>query len=472
MSLNKGRAYFVGGYVRDKQLGIESKDIDIEVHGIEPKALHTVVESHFKNVEEQGEAFGVLKVLWRDEDVVHEIDISLPRTDSKVAPGHTGFDIHVDPHMGVEAAAQRRDFTINTMMEDVLTGEVIDPFNGAVDLQARILRAVDSDLFGDDPLRVLRGVQFAARFELTVAPETMTLMRSMVGQLDELSVDRKRVEWRKLFLKANQPSLGLELARVLGVFTGDLAIMGEMMETEQDPEWHPEGSVWNHMVWGCDETVKLVEREGLDVDGRLLLMLGNICHDMGKVTTTKRADGHVHSKGHQEAGQKYIKPFLKAMGFERFAEGVSKIMRFHHHPMWWFENQEKVKDGHMRALARQLKPLSMRMLSYATEVDLRSRGPYPEDATDLRLPEIAEWFREEAQRLDVLDAAPDDVIRGADLLRLGLEPGPVFGMIVRVANQLHDEHELSRDTILERIAQQKNELSELDALSLLDTLKG
>ncbi len=472
VSLNKGRAYFVGGYVRDQLLGIESKDVDIEVHGIEPKALRTVVESHFKDVEEQGEAFGVLKVLWREDDETHEIDISLPRADSKVAPGHTGFDVRVDPAMGVEAAAQRRDFTINAIMKDILTGEVVDPFDGQIDLEARVLRAVDVELFGDDPLRVLRAVQFVARFDLSVAPETMELLRGMSHQLDELSVDRKRIEWRKLFLRASKPSRGMELAREVGMLRGDLEVLDRMTRTGQDPEWHPEGTVWDHTVWGCDEVVLLAERESLTKEDRLLLMLSNICHDMGKVDTTKKFAGHVHSKGHQEAGQTYVKPFLAAIGFERFAKPVSQMMRFHHHPMWWFENQEKIQDGHVRSLARQIKPVPMRMLSYVTEVDLRSRGPYPEDAKDLRLPIIAEWFRGEALRLGVLDKAPEDIIRGADLLRLGLKPGPVFGVIVRAANQLHDEEGLSRDAILERIAQQKNELPELDMLQLYELLKG
>lgn len=455
VSLNKGRAYFVGGYVRDQLLGIESKDIDIEVHGVEPKALRSIVASHFKDVEEQGEAFGVLKVLWRDEEV-HEIDISLPRTDSKVAPGHKGFDINVDPSMGIEAAAQRRDFTINAMMQDVLSEEVHDPYGGRADLDARVLRAVDADLFGDDPLRVLRGVQFAARFELRVADETLALMRSMVDQLQELSMDRKHTEWRKLFLKARKPSLGLKLARELGMFVGDLEIFDRMAQTEQDPEWHPEGSVWNHTVWGADEVVMLCEREGLTHDDRLILHLGNLLHDAGKVDTTTHGGGHVHSKGHQEAGQVYVRPALKQMGMQRFTDAVSKVMRYHHHPMWWAENKEKVTDGQVRQLARALKPMTMQMLSFATEVDLRSRGPYPEDAKDVRGPEMAAWFRAEAERLGVLHGPPQDVIRGNDLLRLGLKPGPQFGVLVRVANRLQDEVGLDRDTILSILSASDN----------------
>ncbi|PIR47466.1 hypothetical protein COV06_03345 [Candidatus Uhrbacteria bacterium CG10_big_fil_rev_8_21_14_0_10_50_16] len=472
VSLNKGRAYFVGGYVRDQLRGIASKDIDIEVHGVEPKTLRLIVENHFKDVQEQGESFGVLRVFWQSSDKSEqvEIDISLPRTDSKVAPGHTGFDVRVDPFMGVEAAAQRRDFTINAMMQDVLTGKVVDPFGGKLDLEAGILRAVDVDLFSDDPLRVLRAVQFAARFELMVEEETCSLMRGMVDQLAELSIDRKRVEWQKLFLQARKPSIGLQLARDLDLFVGPLAILEKMAQTEQDPTWHPEGSVWNHTVWGCDEAALLAEREELSEEDRLTLVLGNLCHDIGKIDTTTRSGGHVHSAGHQEVGQPYIAPVLTAMGFEKFVDSSQKIMRFHHHPMWLFEHQEESTEGRLHALARQLKPLTMRMLSYATEVDLRSRGPYPADATGMRRPEIADWFREQACKQDVLDHPPGDVVRGSDLMHLGLKPGPVFGLIVRVANQLHDDLGLSRETILERMAIKKDELLELDLLSLYETL--
>ncbi|HBU27937.1 TPA: hypothetical protein DEB00_02360, partial [Candidatus Uhrbacteria bacterium] len=320
VSLNKGRAYFVGGYVRDQLLGIQSQDIDLEIHGIEPKVLRLIAENHFKDVQEQGEAFGVLRVFWysKNKNARYEIDLSLPRTDSKVAPGHTGFDVHVDPFMGVEAAAQRRDFTVNAIMQDVLTGKMTDPYGGALDLQAGVLRAVDADLFGDDPLRVLRAVQFAARFHLIVEPETLTLMRGMVDALEELSLDRQRVEWRKLFLKAHTPSLGLRLAHELGIFTGPFSVFAKMAQTEQDSVWHPEGSVWNHTVWGCDEAVLLAERETLSEEERLTLMLGNLCHDMGKVLTTTHADGHVHSAGHQEAGQPFIAPVLEAMGCDKY----------------------------------------------------------------------------------------------------------------------------------------------------------
>lgn len=471
VSLNRGRAYFVGGYVRDQLLGLESKDLDIEVHGVDPKHVRQIMESHFKEVTEQGEAFGVLSTVVRGEDETVRIDVSLPRTDSKVAPGHTGFAIHVDPHMGVVAAAQRRDFTINAMLQDILTGERIDPYGGMLDLQAGVLRAVDQTLFGDDPLRVLRAVQFVGRFGLRVEPETLALMQVMAPQLQELSSDRKREEWRKLFLSAPKPSLGLMLARELGLFTGPLHVLEQMAHTEQDPVWHPEGSVWAHTVWGCDEVVTLVEREHLGAEDRLALMLGNLCHDMGKVDTTRRDGAHIHSQGHQEAGQVYVMPVLRELGCERYAEAVANMMRFHHHPMWWFGKQAEVRDGQVRSLARHIKPMTLRLLSYLTEVDLRSRGPYPEEQADVRTPEIADWFRSKAEQLQILDGPPEDIIRGADLLRLGLRPGPVFGQIVRVANRVHDEHDGTREQILDRIKRAKDELAQLDPDALFVRLR-
>ena len=374
--------------------------------------------------------------------------------------------------MGVEAAAQRRDFTINAMLQDILSGEVFDPYGGRTDLEARVLRAVDAELFGDDPLRVLRGVQFAARFGLTVAPDTQALMASMVDSLQELSGDRKRVEWRKLFLKAPKPSVGLALAHQLGIFTGALDVFAHMARTEQDPIWHPEGSVWAHTIWGADEVVALCEREGLSDDERLLLQLANLLHDAGKVDSSVETDGRVHSKGHQESGQRYVRPVLRAFGMERFEQGVAAGMRYHHHPSWWHEYKDKVEDGHVIGLARQVAPMTLRMLSYITEVDLRSRGPYPDDLEGVRRPEIASWFRAQAERLGVLDGPPPDVIRGHDLLRLGWKPGPAFGMWVRAANTLHDEDGVDREVILERLeACSQNVSSEQEALDQLRTAK-
>ena len=425
------------------------KDIDIEVHGIAASALRKIIESHFVNVQEVGAAFGVLHTTVDDV----EVDISLPRRDSKVGPGHKGFAVDVDPFLSLREALRRRDFTINALLKDVLSGEVIDPFGGRDDLRARVLRPVDAATFVEDPLRVLRAVQLVARFRLSVANDVKTLLASMVGALNELSRDRHRDEWRKLFLKASAPSLGLELARETGVFS-TLPIVGAMKETPQDKEWHPEGDVWMHTRMVCDAAAEICVRERLEGTTRLVVMLGAFCHDLGKPETTQTIDGRVRSAQHSSVGVRHVREALAFFGMEALRDVVEPLVAYHqesyalHHQL---VSDSPPGDGAIRSLARRVHPSTIDQLLLVAEADSTGRGPFP-DGTVLRNDEVArDWLRDRAHELDVRAGRPPDVIRGNDLLALGLKPGPHFGVIVRAANRLHDEESVERAAILDRI---------------------
>jgi hypothetical protein len=193
-----GRPLLVGGSVRDRLLGIESKDIDIEVHGPVSWLQLTEALAEHGRVDTVGAAFGVIK-FGRD------VDISFPRRDSKTGSGHTGFMIDVDPTMTVEEALSRRDFTMNSMAMDLNTNKLIDPFGGVSDLMQGIIRHT-SDAFVEDPLRILRAVQFAARFSMTIAPETAKLCRSIVKSFDQISIERVWIEWEKILTKGKSPT--------------------------------------------------------------------------------------------------------------------------------------------------------------------------------------------------------------------------------------------------------------------------
>lgn len=169
-----GKVYAVGGFVRDYLLKGIPNDMDIEIHGVVLNDVREILKGEFGSINEVGKSFGVFKV--------GEFDISLPRKDSKTSPGHKGFDINVDPFMGIKEALRRRDFTINAMAYHS-DGECLtlhDPYGGYDDLKNKILRIVDPQTFVEDPLRVLRGVQFASRFNLSIDPETFRLMRSLI----------------------------------------------------------------------------------------------------------------------------------------------------------------------------------------------------------------------------------------------------------------------------------------------------
>ena len=187
-----GRAFYVGGYVRDKLLGIENKDIDIEVHGIEPDVLLDILKKVGKPLK-FGKSFGIYSL--RD----YHLDIALPRKEKAIGKGHRDFKITVDPYIGYKKAAKRRDFTINAIMEDVLTGEIIDYFNGTQDLKKKVIRHIDDKTFVEDPLRVLRACQFASRFKFKIAKETIALCKNI--DTTTLSKERVEEELKKALLK-------------------------------------------------------------------------------------------------------------------------------------------------------------------------------------------------------------------------------------------------------------------------------
>src|SRR5437870_7686265 len=155
-----GRALLVGGSVRDELMGKQPKDWDLEIYGIDPQRLRVLLDQ-FGHVNVVGEAFTVYKL-------GADLDVSLPRRDRKAGRGHRGFVIEGDPAMTIEDATSRRDFTINAILQDPLTSEIIDPFGGRADIENKTLRAVSLKSFPEDSLRVLRAAQFAARFEFEI----------------------------------------------------------------------------------------------------------------------------------------------------------------------------------------------------------------------------------------------------------------------------------------------------------------
>src|SRR5215212_9419474 len=207
-----GRPRLVGGGVRDWLLGLAPKDFDVEVAGVDFETLHRTL-APFGSTDVVGRSFGVLKVRSRATDA--EYDFSLPRRESKTGAGHRGFAVAPDPSLSDADAAARRDFTLNAIAVDPLTGEVIDPHGGQRDLQARVLRHT-SAAFVEDPLRVLRAMQLAARFDLTLAPETAALCRSIADTFRELPVERIWGEWRKWAEKSLKPSRGLAVLEETG----------------------------------------------------------------------------------------------------------------------------------------------------------------------------------------------------------------------------------------------------------------
>jgi tRNA nucleotidyltransferase (CCA-adding enzyme) len=409
-----GRALIVGGWVRDRLRHVTtSKDLDIEVFGIPADRLRTLLES-FGRVETVGESFQVFKT--------GDIDVSLPRRESKSGRGHKGFTVAGDPNMSVENAARRRDFTINAISWDPLTGEYIDPFGGRGDLDQRLLRVVDPGTFPDDSLRVLRAVQFAARFEFALEEKTRLLCRSIA--LDDLPAERIWGEVEKL-LSAERPSSGFALALDLGVVEKLWPELHALVGCPQEPEWHPEGDVWVHTLQVIDQARRRID--DLPRPQQIVMMVGAVCHDFGKPATTAFLDGRIRSIDHEEQGVEPASRFLDRLNIHSIdgydvRRQVLGIVAQHLKPGMWFKTRDQVGDGAFRRLAQKV---DLDLLARLAKSDCLGREPgqFNCDAMD--------WFLDRAHKLGVEHRPPAPILLGRHLVELGMKPGPRMGEILK-----------------------------------------
>jgi tRNA nucleotidyltransferase (CCA-adding enzyme) len=371
-------------------------------------------------VEAVGASFPVYKLVVADSDL-GAIDVALPRRESKSGRGHKGFEVRGDPWMTLTEAARRRDFTINAIAFDPLTEIYEDPFDGRGDLERRVLRAVDPATFGDDSLRVLRAIQFAARFELTLDEETRTLCRTI--PLDDLPAERVWGEIEKLLLKAWRPSIGFVLALDLGVIDRLLPEMRPLVGCEQEPEWHPEGDVWIHTLMVIDEARK--DNSDLPRPELITVMLGAVCHDLGKPATTALIDGRIRSLDHEQAGVEPTESLLDRLnihtidGFDVRRQVVGLVA--HHLKPGMLHKAPNVGDGAFRRLAQKV---NLELLARLARADCRGRtGSFDCSAMD--------WFIGRARALGVEHQAPPPLLLGRHLLELGLSPGPRVGEVLK-----------------------------------------
>jgi tRNA nucleotidyltransferase (CCA-adding enzyme) len=421
-----GRAFVVGGAVRDAVLGlsVEDQDYDVEVFGLPTDGLKAVLATVGK-VDAVGQSFRVFKVSGL-EGVAGAVDVSLPRRDSKVGPGHRGIAVDGDPHLSIEEAARRRDFTMNALLWDPTGGELLDPWGGQRDIESRLLRAVDARTFGEDPLRALRAVQFAARFGLEVEPATAELCASM--PLEELPAERVFGEIEKLLLQARRPSRGFALMKEWGMLPTLVPELVPLEDTPQDPGWHPEGDVWVHTLQVLDEAAALTEDLSEDRPRALAVMLGALCHDLGKPsTTTHDEDGRIRSRGHEEAGLPLTTALLDRwnahtlLGYDVRAQ-VFALVAHHLKPGQLYDDRDRVSDGAIRRLARKVEP---DLLYRVAKADCLGRRPRHFE------PVAMDWFRERVRQLDVAVRPPEPILRGRDVLALGVPPGPEVGRVVK-----------------------------------------
>jgi len=436
-----GLALLIGGSVRDVLFGKISKDFDLEVYGLEASQIAEIVKEHGK-VDEVGAAFGILK-LFAGKGL--DIDVSLPRTDSKIGEGHRGFEVKTNPHMSIADAALRRDFTMNTIAANPLTGEIFDAHGGVKDILARRLKITDPELFADDPLRILRGMQFVGRFGLEIDAESVDIMRQMVPRLREIPAERFLEEWKKLFLKSEKPSLGLSAATTLGVMR---ELYPQFIEIEKSEGLTEGGGVdsWIHTMAAVDEAAKIIRRDKLDSDNAFILMLATFC---GNLT-------HGHESGGRESVKSEAVELAKAEKFlasikadNKVRDKVLALIASRHVPAKLYLDdqirEKAVSDGQIRRLAKQIHPATIQELALLAEAVHLGWGAFGDSETraDLMMPkdsfEAREWLIERAHLIGVIDAKPADLIQGRDLKTFGYKPGKEFGQLIKLANDLRDE---------------------------------
>jgi len=407
-----GRAYFVGGCVRDELLGLESKDIDMEVHGISPAVLEEILDGVGTRAE-FGKSFGVYSVKGT------HIDIAMPRREKATGRGHRDFKIDIDPYIGEENAARRRDFTIGAIMKDALTGEILDFFGGLPDLENGVIRHVNDESFAEDPLRVLRAAQFSARFGFTVAEETLALCTVM--NVSALPRERVFGELKKALLAAEKPSVFFEVLRKVGALSAWFPELAALIGVEQNEKHHAEGDVWVHTMMVLDEAAKRRDK----AKDPLALMLSALTHDFGKVLCTEKINGEIHAYRHETEGAPLAEAFMRRLTSEKaLIERVVLFTRLHMQPNTMAAHGSSIKSTN-RLFWEAGEPNDLILLALS---DARGKiAPRPFFDTEPFLWERLAVFNEYISR---------PFVTGGDLVAAGFKPGKDFGEILGYAHKL------------------------------------
>jgi tRNA nucleotidyltransferase (CCA-adding enzyme) len=407
-------------------MGRDPKDWDVEVFNLEPALLRRLLDE-FGQVNAVGEAFTVYKI-------GPDLDVSLPRRERKQGRGHRAFVVEGDPAMSFEEAARRRDFTINAILQDPLTGRIIDPYHGREDIVQGILRAVSAETFAEDSLRVLRAAQFAARFEFRIEPQTVELCRRI--DLSDLPRERIWGEMEKLLLHARRPSIGFQWLVELGALPQLFPELAALIGVPQSEAWHPEGPVDVHTWLTVDRARELVD--DLPYAKQVAVMLGALCHDLGKPATTEFIDGHWRSRGHDTAGLGPTESLLDRLnihtldGYDVRAQTLA-LVQHHLKPGEFYNKRDEIGEGAFRRLARKCELELLYRVARADTLGRNAPWVPPEKWYDAA---PQEWFIARARELAVERQAPKNILMGRHLLELGLKPSPLIGEIIAAVYEM------------------------------------
>lgn len=413
--------YFIGGCVRDALLNVFVSDFDVEVFGLNLEKISQLLEFDFHTIPQKcylrgGISFEVLKIKG------YNIDISVPRDEVKIGNKHSDFEINYLPNCTIEQAASRRDFTINAIYFDVKNDKLHDPYDGVNDLRNKILRNV-SERFCEDSLRVLRGMQFAGRFELTSTPELIDIASSLTPL--EISPERIFSEWRKFILLSRKPSYGLKFLKECG-WIKFFPEIDALIPCMQDEYKHPEGSVFRHTCLTLDLFAQ--DKTGINEDD-LIVGFAMLCHDFGKPYTTTIDDKGIHHYEHDIVGVPLVRSFLERMRAPKQVVADVELLVLHHMSI---RDIFKLPDGHEIALMKLANKIGrLDRLLRVCKYDSRGRGGVWGDpnSPEYQIPSI-KLAQSIVEKLGILKNGPTPIIQGRDLINLGLQPSMQFKEIL------------------------------------------
>lgn len=412
-----GRAYEVGGCVRDKLLGLTPKDKDVMVTGVDQAKLIEAL-SREGTTDLVGKSFGVIK--FKKDGVVY--DVSVPRKDRYFGFGHTDVAVTFDPSVTLEDDLKRRDFTINSIARCLVDGTLVDPYGGLADIESKVLRIVSENSFAEDPLRIMRAVQFATRMGLKLCNYTFTKMRDTRHLLGYVAAERIAIELVKMF-KAPVPSVGVNLMRDTGILETLLPEVHACIGIPQPAKWHVY-DVYNHLLYAMDR---------IPWKKQVYLRVAALFHDIGKPGTFTNTDGVIHFYGHQQVGADMAVGIFDRLrlhsveGIDFPTDRVIKLIREH-----MFECNADSPD---RTIRRFVAKLGKR--GSIDQIRLRI-GDQAAGHIDATAKSMERWVRF-AKRVRTLSAPKRAVlglkalaVNGRDLVdTLGEKPGPVIGKLLK-----------------------------------------
>lgn len=411
VNANQGRAYYVGGFVRDSILGRENKDIDLEIHGIKPVLLEHLL-SKYGDVNLVGKSFGVYKL--------GNLDIALPRREKKDGYGHTGFSVETDPYMSTTEACRRRDFTMNAVMQDVLSGEYVDPYDGIFDIQSGIIRHVDDDSFVEDSLRVFRAAQFAARFGFMIAPDTMELCKKV--DVRDLPIERIKYETDKALLKSDKPSVYFQILDRMGNLDVYFPEIKALQGVKQRSDYHPEGDAYVHTMKVLDKAAGFRDM----VWNQTGYMYAALYHDIGKALMTKFSEkkGIWQSPGHEKAGAEMVYDAVNHISRDHNLIGYVRNMVALHGYVALFDVATEPKQMNT-VFDQSVAPDELFYLGMADKAG----------GVGVSEKEIAvlwkHWTECEAHYHEQMSKS----IMGRDLKEVGIKPGPAYGEFLKLQHK-------------------------------------